>query len=94
MSDPQYSSNDIGNPNFRTVPERWIIMRTIQAFLAGPFARRVMVRSGESEVDCPASLFNSVPGDSGSIRSIFVVQSVSVLSMQQVSTNVICFRHF
>ncbi|KAG8526104.1 uncharacterized protein KY384_000097 [Bacidia gigantensis] len=75
MSDATYTSNDVGNPIFRSVPERWIIMRTVRAFPSGPFAQRVMVRSGDAEIQAPGSLFNQVAGDGPSIRSMFVVHA-------------------
>ena len=77
-----FSGNQPGTPVFRSVPERWFIMRTVRPAAGGSSNNRIMVQSGQSEVDAPATMYNSVTGDSSSIMNMFVVQAVSFPSSE------------
>ena len=72
-----YGGNNIGTPVFRSVPERWIVMRTIRPAALGQNPGKIMARWGNEELEVPSSNYNNVAGDSGCIRNLFVVQSVS-----------------
>ena len=75
--DNYQNGNSLGTPSFRSIPERWVIMRTIRPAVDGSSAGHIRIGDRDTENDAPSSLYNQVAGDQGSIRNLFIIQSVS-----------------